>query len=505
MASRLRSRVTAAVLAASTATLGLATVLAAPAAHAATAFPAHVFAPYFEAYSSDDPATVAQNSGAKYLSMAFVQTASSGSCTVYWDGSTSQPIGSTFASSISTIRSRGGDVIPSFGGYTADTTDTEIADSCTSVSSIASAIENVISKYDLSRIDFDVEQNSLTNSAGIDRRNKALKQVESWASAAGRPLQVSYTLPTNTDGLDSGGQAVLSNAVSNGTRVDVVNIMTFDYYTGGSHEMATATETAGQGLESYLASLYPSKSTSQLWAMVGVTEMPGIDDYGAPETFTQADAGTVLSWAKSKGINEISMWASERDNGGCPGTAGADTCSGISQPAWYFSNAWAPFTSGVTTPANDFSISASPGSGSVQAGSSASATVSTAVTSGSAESVSLSASGLPSGATASFSPASVTSGSSSTLAIATSASTPAGTYTVTVQGTAASGSHTATYTLTVTTASSGCYPAWSSTTSYVPNDLVSYGGHNYTSLYWSTGVQPGSAIAWNIWQDDGPC
>jgi chitinase len=34
---------------------------------------------------------------------------------------------------------------------------------------------------------------------------------------------------------------------------------------------------------------------------------------------------------------------------------------------------------------------------------------------------------------------------------------------------------------------------------------VSYGGHNYTSLYWSTGVQPGSAIAWNIWQDDGPC
>ncbi|NUR62502.1 MAG: chitinase [Catenulispora sp.] len=349
--TRVRRRRLAAAAVAASAALGLTLTTGATSAQAgpatvtaAAALPTHVFAPYFEAYTGDDPATIAQNSGAKYLSMAFVQTHTAGSCTVYWNGDTSQPIGSTFASSISTIRSRGGDVIPSFGGYTADTTGTEIADSCTSVSSIAAAIENVVGKYNLHRIDFDVEQDSLTNSAGIDRRNKALKQVEAWASAAGRSLQVSYTLPTNTDGLDSGGKAVLSNAKANGTRVDVVNIMTFDYYTGGSHEMATATETAGAGLESYLHSLYPTKSTTQLWAMVGVTEMPGIDDYGKPETFTEADAGTVLSWAQSKGINEISMWASQRDNGGCPGTAGADNCSGISQSAWYFSHKWEPFS-----------------------------------------------------------------------------------------------------------------------------------------------------------------
>jgi len=349
-------RALVATVAAGTTALGVTVALVAPTAQATpsavpaavpaatTALPTHIFAPYAETYSGDNPATVAKNSGAKYLSMAFVQTNKSGSCTVYWNGSTSQPIGSTFASAIASIRSGGGDVIPSFGGYSADTTNTEIADSCTSVSSIASAIENVVTKYNLHRIDFDVEQNSLTNKAGIDRRNKALKQVEAWASAAGRSLQVSYTLPTNTDGLDSGGKGVLSNAKSNGTRVDVVNIMTFDYYTGSSHEMAQATETAGAGLESYLKSLYPTKTSAQLWAMVGVTEMPGIDDYGKPETFTEADATTVLNWAKSKGINEISMWAAERDNGGCPGTGGSDSCSGIAQSAWYFSHKWEPFT-----------------------------------------------------------------------------------------------------------------------------------------------------------------
>ena len=106
------------------------------------------------------------------------------------------------------------------------------------------------------------------------------------------------------------------------------------------------------------------------------------------------------------------------------------------------------------TPANDFSVSVSPASGSVTAGASATTTVGTATTSGSAQSVALSASGLPSGATASFSPASVTSGSSSTLTIATSASTPSGSYPVTVTGTG-SATRTATYTLTVTGGTGG--------------------------------------------------
>ena len=107
----------------------------------------------------------------------------------------------------------------------------------------------------------------------------------------------------------------------------------------------------------------------------------------------------------------------------------------------------------TSAPASDFSISVSPASASVTAGSGASATVSTAVTSGSAQSVTLGASGLPSGATASFSPASVTAGSSSTLTISTSSSTPAGTYTVTITGTGSTATHSTAFSLTVTSAS----------------------------------------------------
>jgi len=451
-ATRLSTKVRASLAALTVAAgaSGLVAVVGAGAAQAATALPAHVFAPYFEAWNGDSLSGLSSQSGAKYLTMAFLQTASAGSCTVDWNGSTSTPVSSSvFGSDISTIQANGGNVIPSFGGYTADTTNTEIADSCTNVSSIAAAYESLVTTYNVTRIDLDTEASSLTNSAGIDRRNKAIAQVESWAASTGRTVQFSYTLPTTTTGLDSSGLAVLQNAVSNGARVDVVNIMTFDYYNGATHEMATDTENAAAGLYNQLTSLYPSKTTAQKWAMIGVTEMVGIDDYGAAETFTTGDAATVYNWAVGKGINELSFWALQRDNGGCPGTVGAGACSGISQSTWFFSHAFEPFSSGTTTPTNDFSVSLSPASAAVNPGASATSTVSTAVTSGSAQTVTLSASGAPSGVSVSFSSASVTAGGSSTATITASSSAAPGTYSITVTGTASSGSHSATYTLTV--------------------------------------------------------
>ncbi|MFD9697492.1 proprotein convertase P-domain-containing protein [Lentzea sp. NPDC059081] len=104
---------------------------------------------------------------------------------------------------------------------------------------------------------------------------------------------------------------------------------------------------------------------------------------------------------------------------------------------------------GGNNPADDFSVAASPTSGSVVAGSAASTTVQTQTTTGQAQTVQLSATGLPSGATASFSPSSVTTGSSSTLTISTATSISSGTYPITVRA-AGTATRTATYTLTVT-------------------------------------------------------
>ncbi|MEU3644466.1 M28 family peptidase [Lentzea sp. NPDC034063] len=107
-----------------------------------------------------------------------------------------------------------------------------------------------------------------------------------------------------------------------------------------------------------------------------------------------------------------------------------------------------------TGQSNDFSVALSPSSGSVAQGSSATATVNTATVSGAAQTVALSATGLPSGASAAFSPASVTTGSSSTMTISTGSSTPAGTYNVTVNA-AGTTTKSTVYSLTVTSGGGG--------------------------------------------------
>ena len=103
-----------------------------------------------------------------------------------------------------------------------------------------------------------------------------------------------------------------------------------------------------------------------------------------------------------------------------------------------------------SSPSPDFTIgSASP---SLTAGAPGKAMypVSIGSAGGFAGSVALSASGLPSGATASFNSASVSAPGSSTLSILTSSTTPAGSYTITVQGTSGALVHTVSLTLVVT-------------------------------------------------------
>ncbi len=108
------------------------------------------------------------------------------------------------------------------------------------------------------------------------------------------------------------------------------------------------------------------------------------------------------------------------------------------------------YTGSVTPPTQDFSMAASPASGSVQAGGSVTTTISTTTTIGAPQTIALSASGLPTGVTATFSPSSITSGGSSTLTLSTTASASPGLANVSVVGTGTATTHTTSYALTVT-------------------------------------------------------
>ena len=318
---------------------GFATATPAVAASSPNAWPAHVFAPFVDTWSNNVTLTDAANTyGTKFFTIAFVDGTG-----CHWS------IGeqSTVQAEIDSLRAIGGDVSVSFGGYTTDDNLTELGDSCSSPEAAAAQIESVVTTFNLSHLDFDIEANSLTNATGIDRRDKALAEVRSWAGSNGRALSISFTVPATSGGLSGDGVNVLNNAHADGFTPDVVNLMTMDYGTSGV-EMGNAANSAVDAAAGQVAGAF-GISTAAAYAKLGNTPMIGQND-SAGEIFTLADAASVESYDASKGIALLSYWDENRDSGSCAGTTSAQgTCSGISQNTGDFARAFQPFTSGSST------------------------------------------------------------------------------------------------------------------------------------------------------------
>ena len=121
--------------------------------------------------------------------------------------------------------------------------------------------------------------------------------------------------------------------------------MVFDYYDRVVRPMGQSAIDALTGLHGQLASLLPAKSSTQLWAIEGATIMNGLDDYPKKtESTSLADAQALLDFADTNGMSNLSMWAIQRDNGGCPGNTGANNCSGVAQGTWDFGHLLSSFT-----------------------------------------------------------------------------------------------------------------------------------------------------------------
>jgi chitinase len=322
--------------------------------------PLHVAAPYLDVTSVPSIADTAKASGNKYVTLAFLQAPTPGSCDLTWAGDTTKTVaGGAYASEIAKIRRSGGDVIPSFGGYSADTDTTtwtsnpanltEIADSCTDVGKIAQAYESVVTTYGVHRLDFDIESDSINNTAGVDRRNAAIAEVEQWALRTHRLVEFSYTLPSTPQGLAPNGVAVLRSAAAHHAVIRTVNLMTFDYWDGVQHDMVADAESAATALLGQLkVTTDPRTPTALLWNKVGVIQMNGIDDFGTTETLTPAQAKTFETWAARHHLGYIGFWALERDHEGTPDDIGVKAgydFSGVAQSDWAFSHAFEPFTS----------------------------------------------------------------------------------------------------------------------------------------------------------------
>ncbi len=238
---------------------------------------------------------------------------------------------------VASVRALGGDVMASFGGAA----NQELAQVITNVPKLTAAYQTVVTAYNLTHIDFDIEGAAVADHASIDRRSQALAALQQSASAAGHPLSISFTLPVLPTGLTADGLYVLQSALKYGVQIGGVNVMTMDYgdspAPNPAGHMGDYAIQAANSLFAQLQTLYgTAKTSAQLWQMIGITPMIGVNDQ-TNEVFDLAAAQQLTTFAQQHGMARISMWSLNRDTQGKAKGYVDNTSSSITQNAFDFS------------------------------------------------------------------------------------------------------------------------------------------------------------------------
>ena len=281
-------------------------------------------APYYSVLDGGAPdlGTVMSATGAKAFDLGFILAGNG--CTPAWNGTDPVPEDTQVASVINEVRSDGGDVIASMGGYNG----TKLGAVCGSASATAAAYQQVINTYGLHAFDFDLEEPEIENTSAIANELGAAQILQ----ASNPGLFVSVTIPATPTGANWFGQQLLAEAKSLNFTPDDFTIMPFDGgFSGASSQVA-----ALQGFNSQLVSTF-GWTSAQAYQHEGFSGMNGRTD--SAEYFYQSDFQTVLSFAESNKLSRFTFWSVGRDRQCNPpdnnGALSAE-CSSVPQNSWDF-------------------------------------------------------------------------------------------------------------------------------------------------------------------------
>lgn len=286
------------------------------------------YAPYVNA--TDASGTDAAGSPATY-NLAFVISDGS-DCTPQWDGTASLS-NKTVKSRISRLKRDGATVRVSFGGASG----TELALACHSASTLAAAYGKALDAAGSTQADFDIEGDTLTDSASVALRSKAIALLQHE-----RPdLEVTFTLPVMPSGLDADSLALLESANEYDVQVSDVNLMTMNYGESYDGDMGDYALTSAKAAHTQLKKVF-GLSDANAWRGMALTSMIGVNDVKG-ETFTLSDADQVRKFAEEKEIGWVSMWGTFRDRqcgeGQSSQSDASTNCSGVKQSSGAFAQA----------------------------------------------------------------------------------------------------------------------------------------------------------------------
>jgi hypothetical protein len=312
--------------------LVLAATLACGAARASAATqPVELAAPYeYLGWGSPQPpASVLAQTGVKDLTLAFVL--SHGNCSPAWDGKRAL-LGGADQRAIEAIRTAGGDVDVSFGGWSGK----KLGSACKTPEALAAAYQKVIDAYALHAIDIDIEHGEFTNKKTRLRVVAALAAVQ----RANPGLEISITFGTGETGPERDGQSLIADAAAIGFQPSVWTIMPFDFG-APVPDMGQTSIRAAEGLEREVATRY-GLTAALAYERVGISSMNGTTDE-SDETVSAANFQAMLGFAQQHHLGRLTFWSVNRDRPCAAKGSESDACSGIEQQPYEFSDLLAQY------------------------------------------------------------------------------------------------------------------------------------------------------------------
>lgn len=290
---------------------------------AAATIPTTTFSPYvdltlnthWEPKTQDmepmDLVMPAQTQEIKSYHLAFITD--SGNCQPAWGGQENYSVSRQWGKQQTDLLAMNGvQLTVSFGGAS----NNDISHSC-EVNQLVETFKKVVTIYHVDTLDFDIENGT----ANVPKLMQALQTIQQ----ENPKIKLSFTLPVMPEGLTWDGKDVITAANKAGLKFNV-NIMAMDYGPAYSGDMGEYAIQAATNVHQFLQEIYPEKAPRELWKLVEVTPMIGVNDVNI-EQFTLQNADQLKEFAEKTHLGGLSMWSLTRDKP-CADKWASPTCSG---------------------------------------------------------------------------------------------------------------------------------------------------------------------------------
>lgn len=207
-----------------------------------------------------------------------------------------------FTDDFNEFKSKGGQLIFSFGGAAGVYLELLLSED-----KMFEEIVNVLDKTGCRALDWDIEGGIIGDIPTNTKRAKVIKRLQDKYPG----LYISYTLAADRFGIPFLGINLLKNALENGVKINMVNIMAMNISRVDPGKWGEAASNMGDTTVMQLKNLWPTLTTQQIYKMLGITVMIGRNDDGS--VFQESDATVIAQYAKDKNIGLLSFWSINRD------------------------------------------------------------------------------------------------------------------------------------------------------------------------------------------------